>query len=298
MGFQHQQMTDHFVLPKGNHILRTKLIDPPQDIALHFHLDGVRETLAHTVWAFKKGNELATPHNALFTSAVAFGTHTDAKTKLFCESAAEHNIPIELFDGGKTFTTFFAHKIKHFLGMLHEWKARGIEYIFSLDSRDIVFRHPVDIILGKFNAIYDGRLIISKDMAGVAHPLQAVRDTTTHIWVSVHHDKPKMLEIIDANIAKWHSAGLQVERNLFTTLWQKIYRLEGTKPVPFNSDPKTAYDRCKTQRNCITLLDNHLYMCPQAALFQYAYHNGYVGEEWKLAADYIGRCHRRLLGEK
>ncbi|MCL2004765.1 MAG: hypothetical protein FWG73_01250, partial [Planctomycetaceae bacterium] len=94
-----------------------------------------------------------------------------AVTKLFCESAAEHHIPVEFFDSGKTFITFFEHKIKNFLAMLHEWKARGIEYVFSLDSRDIVFRHPVDIILGKFNAMYDGRVIISKDMSGVAHPL-------------------------------------------------------------------------------------------------------------------------------
>ncbi|MCL2004766.1 MAG: hypothetical protein FWG73_01255 [Planctomycetaceae bacterium] len=95
-----------------------------------------------------------------------------------------------------------------------------------------------------------------------------------------------MLEIIDANIAKWQNAGLRVERKLFTTFWQKIYCLDGARPVLFNSHPKAAYDRCKTQRNCMTLLDNHLYMCPQAALFQHAYNNGYIGEEWKLAADY------------
>jgi len=168
---QIQQMTNPIVLPQGTHTLRTKLIDPAPDIALHFHVEHVRETLAHTVWAYKKANVLATRDNTLFTSAIAFGSDTDAKTKLFRESAAEHHIPVEFFDSGKTFITFFEHKIKNFLGMLHEWKARGIEYVFSLDSRDIVFRHPVDIILGKFNAMYDGRVIISKDMSGVAHPL-------------------------------------------------------------------------------------------------------------------------------
>jgi hypothetical protein len=68
--------------------------------------------------------------------------------------------------------------------------------------------------------------------------------------------------------------------------WQKCYRLEDGKPMPFDSAPKAAWDRCCVQRNCMTLLDNHLYMCPQAALFQYAHNHQYIGKEWKLAADY------------
>ena len=73
-----QQMTDPIVLTKGTHTLRTKLIDPAPDIALHFHVEHVRETLAHTVWAYKKANVLATRGNTLFTSAVAFGENTEA----------------------------------------------------------------------------------------------------------------------------------------------------------------------------------------------------------------------------
>jgi hypothetical protein len=95
-----------------------------------------------------------------------------------------------------------------------------------------------------------------------------------------------MQAAIDANIVKWWNAKITIVKNRFTTGWRKCYRMDGNKPVPFDTDPKTAWDRCCTQRNCMTLLDNHLYMCPQAALFQYAYNNKYVGEEWKLAADY------------
>ena len=554
-----QQMTDRIVLSRGNHTLRTKLIDPAPDIALHFWVDGVRETLAHTVWAFKKADERATRQNTLFVSAAAFGSATLAKTRLFRESAAEYGIPYELFDIGKEFSTFFEHKIKNFLKELPKWKKKGIEYIFVLDSRDIVFRHPVSTILGKFNAMYDGRIIISKDMGGVTHPMfahwlpghmqqmigkdyeintgviaghvddlikvysnilvlreeylggiarnevmerlftwrqqnpppdpkfnienddqalhflniathpqwyqidankvlsafisdfpsdarlcdppdklnsicgasmlhgsrpasrgqwgkmcklrwweedetmrenlpvqipalelnavytcnlqceycahlgryikgqvsigmitewlhawrhkllpciirilggepllhtdidrivyavhgawadahriiitnglvgrydhqfvRSVLETSTHIWVSVHHDTPKMHDVIDENIAQWRKAGITVAKNMFTAEWRKCYRMEGGKPVPFDTAPKIAWDRCCTQRNCMTLLDNQLYMCPQAALFQYAYNNKYVGEEWKLSADYKplpSTCTRRELVE-
>ena len=539
-----QQMTDHIVLQKGVHVLRTKLIDPAPDIALHFWIDSVRETLAHTVWAFKAADGRATRENTLFVSAAAFGNRVEENTKLFRESAEKNGIPFELYDVGLEYTTYFDHKIKHFLENLHRWKERGIEYVFSLDSRDIVFRHHADIILGKFNALYDGRVMISKDLQGVAHPLfthwlpghlqqmigkdceintgviaghvddlirvysnililreeflngiarnevmaklfihqkqnppqerfqiqnddqalhflnimthpqwyqidagkslsafisdfpsdpmlcdspykrnsicaasilhgsrpatrghwekmyrlrwweedekkrenipvqipalelnvvydcnlkceycahlgryikgtvslenikewlaswknkvlpcvvrilggepmlhkdlapiiravhetwgeaervlvtngliersdkdflRAVKETKTQIWVSVHHDTPKMHNVIDVNIAKWKTAGIAVAKNMFTTEWRKCYRLDDGKPVPYNSDAKTAFDRCCTQRNCMTLQDNQLYMCPQAALFQYAYNNKHVGEEWKLAADY------------
>ena len=540
-----QQMTDSIVLPKGQHLLRTKLIDPAPDIALHFWVDGIRETLAHTVWAFKAAKVMATRQNTLFVSAAAFGNEVEAKTRLFRESAAKYGIPCEFFDTDKHFTTFFDHKIKNFLVELERWKHRRIEYIFMMDSRDIVFRHPAEIILGKFNAMYDGRVIIAKDMGGVTHPMfvhwlpgqlqqiigkdyeintgviaghvddlmkvysniltlreeylngiarndvmaklflwrkqnppheskfnienddqalhflnimarpewyqidtnkilsafisdfpsyprlcdpphqlnsicsasilhgsrpatrghwekmcklqwweenerkrdtipmqipaleinatytcnlkceycahlgryikgivplesikewlaswknrllpcivrilggepllhkdiyqvvravyetwtesqrilvtnglierhddhfvRSVRETDTHIWVSVHHDTPRMHAVIDANINRWRNAGLIVIKNLFTNEWRKCYRMHGNKPVPFDTDPKTAWDRCCTQRNCMTLLDNQLYMCPQAALFQYAYKNKFVGEEWKLSADY------------
>jgi len=116
--------------------------------------------------------------------------------------------------------------------------------------------------------------------------LNAARETSTHILVSVHHDTPEMHKVVDANTGKWQDAGITVSKKLFTTEWRKCYRLHQGKPVPYETDPKTAFDRCCTQRNCITLLDNNLYMCPQAALFQYAYNNKYVGEEWKSAADY------------
>lgn len=151
-----QQMTNRIVLSKGLHVLRTKQIDPAPDLGLMF---GMRDTLAHTVWAFKKGEEKATRQNTLFVSAAAFGADTPEQTKLFRESAEEQHIPLEFYDSGKEFCTFFEHKIKNFLLNLQEWKAQGIEYIFSLDCRDIVFRHPVHIILGKFNALYSVSLM-------------------------------------------------------------------------------------------------------------------------------------------
>ena len=49
--------------------------------------------------------------------------------------------------------------------------------------------------------------------------LRAVRETGTHIWVSVHHDTPPMNNIIDTQITRWQNAALTVRKNLFTTEW-------------------------------------------------------------------------------
>jgi wyosine [tRNA(Phe)-imidazoG37] synthetase (radical SAM superfamily) len=130
------------------------------------------------------------------------------------------------------------------------------------------------------------RIIVTNGLIERSDPdfLRAVRETGTHIWVSVHHDTPKINSVIDANVARWQ--GVTVKKNSFTAEWRKCYRLDNGKPVPFNTNPKNAFDRCSQQRNCMTLLDNHLYMCPPAALYQYGYNNQFIGEEWKLAADY------------
>ena len=107
-----QQMTDHIVLATGQHTLRTKLIDPAPDIALHFHVEGIRETLAHTVWAYKKSSQLAKNENTLFTSAFAFGKNTVSKTKIFTKSVVKHNIPFESYDDNEFFIFFMNIKLK------------------------------------------------------------------------------------------------------------------------------------------------------------------------------------------
>jgi hypothetical protein len=115
---------------------------------------------------------------------------------------------------------------------------------------------------------------------------RAMTETDTHLWISVHYDSPNMHEMIDANIARWRKAGITVAKNRYSNEWRKCYRLENGTPLPYNTNPKRAYDHCCQKRHCMTLLDNQLYMCPAAALFQYAYSHQFVGEEWKLAADY------------
>lgn len=54
--------------------------------------------------------------------------------------------------------------------VLHSLKAEGIEYVFILDGRDVVFVENRDAILGKFNALYHGRPIFCADVFCQAWP--------------------------------------------------------------------------------------------------------------------------------
>jgi len=158
-----QRMTDKIVLPKGTYKLKTEVCPG------NSYING---QLSHSVWVYKPGKELSTIKNTLFTSAAAFGGNDDgSKTRIFVDSAAQMKVPIELYDTGQEWKGWYEHKIKNFLLHLYKWKRQGYEYIWYLDSRDIVFRMPVEIILGKFNAMYDGRIIIGKDLSGSIHPL-------------------------------------------------------------------------------------------------------------------------------
>jgi MoaA/NifB/PqqE/SkfB family radical SAM enzyme len=542
-----QKMTDKIVLPRGQYILAAKLVEQAPDIRHVGHIDGQYDNLAHSVWCYKQGQVLSHRKNTLFVSAAAFGPHTEERTRLWVRSAEAMGIPYELYDTGQEYTTYFDHKIKHFLDNLYVWKRRGVEYIWLLDSRDIVFRQPFEMIAGKFNAMYDGRVIVGRDLGGNVHPLYihnhwiagelqkivgrdceintgclcghvddlikvhenilqirkeylsgiarnallaklyehqkhhkpeyryqtenddqalhcinfidhpdwyqldsqkvlhamiqdfpghpkmgdspykrdsicsapilhgsrpasrgqwermckkrwweederkrhdipvqipgleinvvyacnlqceycahmsrwlkgqvpykeledwiniwrdrllpnevrilggepflhdhldwvlhavhrawpeaarqvitnglvesyhpnfmtAIAETGTDIHCSIHYNTVKYLEIADANIKKWQNAGIRVfRRDHAYQHWGKVYQLIGNIPLPYNSDPAAAWDACPTQRNCMTLLDNKLWQCPQAAFFQKAYQEGFLNEAWSLANDY------------
>jgi len=536
------QLIPEIVLPAGSYVFRCVVVSPVR----YFNSGGPAPS-GNVVWAFTPGELYATRANTLFLGAAAFGSKTTTSVALFSKSAAEQGIPYAFYDYKAEYTTFYEHKIKHFYEQCLEYKKKGIEYLVSIDTRDIIFRQPVDIILGKFNALYDGRILISTDSPGIIHPyfvydhsrlyyefqkilgdrcelntgviaghvddlitvyenifklrqqyldgnlqlpvakylienyvpsqpkfnienddqalhflnalehpewyqldsnrifsafilnfppdskmheepttnnaicsapilhasrpasrghwemmyekkwweedetkrenipvefpalelnicyscnlkcnycahlgqflkgmitveeayewcnawkgrllphqvrilggeptlhpnlaqivrivhdtfpssarvivtnglvpmedkdtLQAIFETNTFIRVSKHFDQEPLNKKIDEQVAFWKANQLLVEvRNYFNS-FQKYYEIENQLPVPMFSDcAETSYHECSTQRNCVTLLNGCLYMCPQAALYQHGYLTGQLGELWRAAADYL-----------
>lgn len=122
------------------------------------------------VWAFREFEGIAaTTENTVFLTAAAY-EDVDLSMQSFLLSAKQHGVPITPYDTGRQWISYYEHKIHGFLRELYAAKLTGKKYAFSLDSRDIVFIHPVEILLGKFSALYSGKIIVASDVHGVTHP--------------------------------------------------------------------------------------------------------------------------------
>jgi hypothetical protein len=173
---------------------------------------------------------------------------------------------------------------------LHSWKNKILPCSVRVLGGEPLLHEALDrIVYAVYETWAEAQRIVITNGLVERHDtnfVHSMRETNTHLWVFMHHDAPKINKVVETNIGKWQAAGLTVTQKWFTSAWKKWYRMDSGKPLPFDTNPKTAWDHCRTQRNNITLLDNQLYMCPRAALFQYAYNHQFIGDEWKLAADY------------
>ena len=170
------RMSDDIFLDKGTYTFRCKCIEPVR-------LRSIIDPLFHVVIAYKPitVRTPATRKNSLFVSAAAFDNSTERTTQLYRQTAKLHDVPYELYDTGKRFQSYYQHKIANLYERFQRWRDKGIEYIFATDCRDVIFRSPIDVILAKFNAMYDGRIITGRDELGTMHPFHT---SNSHMhWV-------------------------------------------------------------------------------------------------------------------
>ena len=165
------QMTDSLVLPPGLHSLSVRVVDS----VVYPHGINTDDSRRLSVWVYRAGRQQSNPQNTVFLTPAVFDTPETRNKKIstFLDSAQKNNIPVQLYDTEKTWSSFYEHKIAGFLSQLYRLKATQpeIEYVWSIDSRDIVFRYPIQTLLGKFNAMYNDKVIIATDLGGVIHPL-------------------------------------------------------------------------------------------------------------------------------
>jgi len=70
-------------------------------------------------------------------------------------------------------------------------------------------------------------------------------------------------------------------------LWMKCYRFDKQgRAIPYQSNPKIAWENCYVKNRCTTLLDNCLYRCPQLGCFSKAVKQGVVSDAWKVVLNY------------
>ena len=111
----------------------------------------------------------ATLDNTAFITIAAFD-RSDEKTTAIRMTAEKNDIPLTYYDEGETWRGFYFHKIQNMRERLRQLGEQGKEYVFLLDSRDVVFIDHVDVILQKFNAINQGKAIFNLDMPGGVWP--------------------------------------------------------------------------------------------------------------------------------
>ena len=152
-------VTRPLVLLPGEHRLR---IDTTDD-------SGCRDL----VWLICRADreELATLENTAFLSTGAFGNRFNDATEVYRNSALRCGIPLVFVDQEEEFVSFYRHKITGMRDELLHQQQLGKRYAFIMDARDIVFLHSVEIILAKFNAMYDGKTIFNADLSGESWPV-------------------------------------------------------------------------------------------------------------------------------
>ncbi|XZE33830.1 radical SAM protein [Pirellulaceae bacterium SH501] len=110
--------------------------------------------------------------------------------------------------------------------------------------------------------------------------------------VSQHGNAPayrKRFRGVRRQIRRWRAAhpGLRIHVRKSHRTWRQQYHVIDDKPMPFESDPRGAWESC-LQRSCTQLYKSHLWKCPAIA-----YHSimarklGLENEPaWKLFRDY------------
>ena len=117
-------------------------------------------------------------------------------------------------------------------------------------------------------------------------------DNRFRMDVSQHGRAPeymKRFQLVRKQLRQWQAEypDLQINVRKSHRGWRQQYRMIDGKPMPFDSDPRIAWNIC-LQRSCTQLYKSHLWKCPAIA-----YHSimarklGLENEPaWKLFRDY------------
>ena len=108
-----------------------------------------------------------------------------------------------------------------------------------------------------------------------------LKETTFHLLLSRHFDTPEYNRQFDVAVDLLKSHGVEPAVRRSDRYWTKTYlhNADG-HPIPYSSNPKMAWGNCTTKHNCVTLMHDQLWKCPQLACFSHARRNGYVNEHW------------------
>jgi len=103
-----------------------------------------------------------TAENTIFVSVAAY-PNPEEKCDNFIRSAEKFEVPIRWLSWGEQWRGFNYHKMRVFREYFDGWRKEGIEYVFMLDSKDVVFADDLETILRKANDIYEPETLLFND---------------------------------------------------------------------------------------------------------------------------------------
>lgn len=116
---------------------------------------------------------------------------------------------------------------------------------------------------------------------------ESIRKNEILVSVSQHLDTPHYSEKVGQIRNLLQEEKCRCEIRPSHKWWLKSYRLEKDGAIlPYRSDPKAAWDICFVKNECVTLMDDRIYKCPQLACFGKAYKNGILSREWSELESY------------
>jgi len=138
--------------------------------------------------------------NTIFVSVGAY-QRPEVRCYTFIRTAEKQDVPITWLDYGATWQDFNRHKMINLLELCKQKQAEGIEYVFMLDSCDVMFADPVDVILSKANRIYErGTLLFNAEWPDHIYPYRNEQFKSTLKEKGVHLNSGLIVGQIDVFI--------------------------------------------------------------------------------------------------
>jgi len=186
----------------------------------------------------------ATKKNTLFMGIACY-KDWQKRTYAFRKSANDYEIPIVITDIGIPWNYAFHHKIKRRYDYIKSLKKQNkIQYVFCLDTRDIVFVSHVDRLLFQFNKINTGKVIFNQDV-GQLYPARmnqpywnnAIEEATgcKHFWLN----SGAYCGNIDIVLEMLHNAAMlwtETWKSPRTVIQKELYRLQKDSWIPKKTD--------------------------------------------------------------
>lgn len=93
----------------------------------------------------------ATKENTVVCTVCTYNKESQIEGFLF--SARKHDIFVHVLDWNQPWKGFFHHKVVKIQEHMRQFLAEGKEYFLLLDSRDVFFADPLEIMLAKMNGL-------------------------------------------------------------------------------------------------------------------------------------------------